>query len=135
VFFIQTTRGTGADVIIIDEVRIHSAERGPDGTHTLTFFIKAAHIDPQLFYQTILPILQMKNTALLCLSSPEGDDNYYSQLLNLRDPILGGPFFRVVECFMICKDCQKLGKCFFCWALRVLKDGALRAYEALRASV
>lgn len=52
----------------------------------------------------------MKNTSLLCLSSPEGDENYYSQLLNLQDPLTGGPFFKVVECFMICKDCQKLGK-------------------------
>lgn len=69
---------------------------------------EAAHIDPQLFYQTILPILQMKDTALLCLSSPEGDDNYYSRLLNLKDPLSGESFFRVFNCFMICKACSKL---------------------------
>jgi len=50
----------------------------------------------------------MKNTSLMCLSSPEGDENYYSQLLNMRDPLTNGPFFRVVECFMICKDCRQL---------------------------
>ena len=85
----RTTRGTGADVIIIDE---------------------AAHIDPALFFKTILPILQMKNTALLALSSPEGNDNYYSRLINLRDETTGEPFFRVKNCFMICEACRKLEK-------------------------
>ena len=52
----------------------------------------------------------MKNTSLMCLSSPEGDENYYSQLLNMQDPMTNGPFFRVVECFMICKDCRSLSR-------------------------
>jgi len=82
----QTTRGTGADVIIVDE---------------------AAHIDPKLFFKTIVPILSMANTSLLCLSSPEGDSNYYSQLLGLNKPD-GTPFFNVVNCFQICAKCLKL---------------------------
>ena len=49
----------------------------------------------------------MKNTALLALSSPEGSDNYYSQLMNMKDE-LGRPFFRNVDCFMICEPCRKL---------------------------
>lgn len=84
---VRTTRGTGADVIIIDE---------------------AAHIDPKLFFKTILPILAMKNTSLMCLSSPEGDDNYYSQLMNLKDEESGEPFFQVINCFQICPRCLKL---------------------------
>lgn len=83
----QTTRGTGADVIIIDE---------------------AAHIDHKLFFKTIIPILSMKNTSLLCLSSPEGDSNYYSALLNLkREDNPDESFFNVVECVRICKNCMK----------------------------
>lgn len=82
----QTTRGTGADVIIVDE---------------------AAHIDPALFFKVIVPILQMKNTSLMCLSSPEGDSNYFSGLLNLKKDD-GKPFFHVIDCFQICKACQKL---------------------------
>ena len=31
-----------------------------------------AHIDPDLFFKVVVPILQMRNTALLGLSSPEG---------------------------------------------------------------
>lgn len=50
----------------------------------------------------------MSNTALLALSSPEGSDNYYSQLINLRDDNTGLPFFKVVDCFLICEACRKL---------------------------
>lgn len=68
---------------------------------------EAAHIDPALFYKVIVPILSMKNTSLMCLSSPEGDANYYSGLLNLKKSN-GEPFFHVIDCFLICKACQKL---------------------------
>lgn len=67
---------------------------------------EAAHIDPNLFYKTIVPILQLKNTSLLALSSPEGNENYYSQLLNLKDEH-GNPWFKVVNKKMVCAECQK----------------------------
>lgn len=82
----QTTRGTGADVIIVDE---------------------AAHIDPELFRKVIVPILQMKNTALMCLSSPADDANYYSGMLTLKKKD-GSDFFHVIDCFLICRACRKL---------------------------
>lgn len=50
----------------------------------------------------------MSRTSLLCLSSPEGDSNYYSALMNLKKP--DDPkesFFQVIECFRICKNCMK----------------------------
>lgn len=64
-------------------------------------------MDPDLFFKVIVPILQMKNTSLLALSSPEGSSNYFSRLINLKDP-RGEPFFVVCNCFMICEDCRKL---------------------------
>lgn len=68
---------------------------------------EAAHIDPALFFKVIVPILQMKNTALMCLSSPEGESNYYSGLLNLTKSN-GEPFFHVINCFRVCGACMKL---------------------------
>lgn len=44
---------------------------------------------------------------MLCLSSPEGDSNYYSALMNLKKDN-GEPFFQVIECFQICENCLKL---------------------------
>lgn len=52
----------------------------------------------------------MKNTSLLCLSSPEGDSNYYSGLMNLKREGTNEPFFNVVECFQICAKCRKLDR-------------------------
>jgi hypothetical protein len=64
-------------------------------------------VDPKLFYKTIVPILSMKNTALLCLSSPADDSNYYSSLMGLKKAN-GDDFFNVVNCFQICEPCRKL---------------------------
>lgn len=50
----------------------------------------------------------MSNTALLALSSPEGSGNYYSKLVTFKDKDTGLPFFKVVDCLLICKECQKL---------------------------
>ena len=50
----------------------------------------------------------MTNTALLALSSPEGSGNYYSKLVGVSDKTTGLPFFKIVDCLMICNDCQKL---------------------------
>lgn len=49
----------------------------------------------------------MKDTALLALSSPEGSDNYYSRLINLKDDN-DYSFFRIIDCFMVCESCRKL---------------------------
>lgn len=69
---------------------------------------EAAHVNPELFFKVILPILQMKNTALFALSSPEGSQNYFSKLINLK--VDGQPFFRICDCQMICEDCRKLDR-------------------------
>jgi hypothetical protein len=42
----------------------------------------------------------MKATSLLCLSSPEGEANYFSNLLNLKRDN-GDPFFNVINCFQV----------------------------------
>ncbi len=52
----------------------------------------------------------MKNTSLLCLSSPEGDSNYYSGLMNLKKEDGKTPFFETVDCQQICAKCLKLDR-------------------------
>lgn len=48
----------------------------------------------------------MSNTCLFALSSPEGSQNFFSKLINLK--VDGESFFRVCDCQMICEDCRKL---------------------------
>lgn len=49
----------------------------------------------------------MKNTVILLLSSPEGESNYFSGLMNATDS-KGKLFFNVIICQQICEECQKL---------------------------
>lgn len=70
---------------------------------------EAAHASEELIFKTIIPILSMKKTALMCLSSPGDEENHYSKMLTLKkedDPTVN--FFRVLECAKICKACRKL---------------------------
>jgi hypothetical protein len=72
---------------------------------------EAAHANPDLFYDVLFPILQMKKTSMMALSSPEGTTNHFSKWIKLPDP--DNPtqtWFRTLECFMICEDCRKLPK-------------------------
>ena len=70
---------------------------------------EAAHVDPDLFFKVIAPILQLRNTALLALSSPEGDSNYYSQFISMAEGEEGEePLFKVVDCILMCDECKKL---------------------------
>jgi len=48
----------------------------------------------------------MKDTCYFALSSPQGNDNYFSTLLRLK--VDGKSFFRICQCAMICEDCRKL---------------------------
>lgn len=68
---------------------------------------EAAYVDPALFFKVIVPILSMKNTALIALSSPEGEGNYFSALTTMTRSD-GTPFFKVIDCFRICKRCMRL---------------------------
>ncbi len=77
----------GANVLIIDE---------------------AAHISEQLFFKTLVPILSMRYTSLLALSSPEGTENYFSRMLTLKNKEDDSDFFQRVDCYQICNACLRL---------------------------
>lgn len=68
---------------------------------------EAAHVDPRLFTEGLFPVLRMKNTAMVCLSSPEDEENQYSRMVNLKDP-QGNSIFEVIHARQICDACMKL---------------------------
>lgn len=68
---------------------------------------EAAHIPTDLFYEVIVPILEMTMTALLAISTPLDEFNYYSKLVTLKDEN-GEPFFVTIEAGRICDDCSRL---------------------------
>ena len=85
---VSTLRGCGGDVIVLEE---------------------AAFIDTEVFLQVVVPLLQLENTALIAISTPQGSDNYYSKLFTLTDAS-GRPFFTTLRVGLICPKCQAENK-------------------------
>jgi len=68
---------------------------------------EAAHISLDLFYETIVPMLELTNTALLAISTPLDEFNYYSKLVEQKDEH-GEPFFKTIKAGRVCDDCSRL---------------------------
>ena len=69
------------------------------------FVEEASFISQDVFYKVILPLLEVESTALIMISTPEGEGNYYSQMLDMKDH-LARPLFNTIRIGMICAWCQ-----------------------------
>lgn len=58
-----------------------------------------------VFYQVVVPLLEMKNAALIGISTPSDSTNFYSELTELRDET-GETIFNVFKVGMICDECK-----------------------------
>ena len=76
-------RGCTADIIILEE---------------------AAYLKPELFHQVIVPLLTVDHTALLAISSPGDEMNYYSILQDLKNAY-GDPLFLNIRIGLACDRC------------------------------
>jgi hypothetical protein len=63
---------------------------------------------PDVFYQVVVPLLGVKNTALLAISTPEGPFNYYTLLMEQKDQY-GQDLFFIIRLGLICKACERSG--------------------------
>lgn len=77
-------RGIGADVIFGDEM---------------------AHMDPEVFFLIIVPLLEMSLIMLIGISSPGGENNFYTILVNLENDD-GTKMFLTYKHEMICDTCK-----------------------------
>lgn len=78
------SRGFGGNLIIIDE---------------------AAFIKRVLFYSVILPVVMVEGCGLICISSPEGDDNWFSRLIDAKDEA-GNPLVFSSMFSAVCEKCR-----------------------------
>lgn len=81
-------RGNVADVIILEE---------------------AAFMPPATFFQVVVPLIGVKNTTLIAISTPENDKNYYSRLMELKDQY-GQYLFFNIQLGTVCDECLKMGR-------------------------
>jgi hypothetical protein len=90
-FFIQvsTAKGTGGSVIILEE---------------------AAYVDPGFVYEVVFPLLIVGETSLLAISTLTSNINFYTRLLQLRDPVTEKSLFNVLQIELCCENCKQEGK-------------------------
>ena len=43
-------------------------------------------MDTKVFYEVIVPLLEVENTALICISTPQDSMNFYSEMFTLKTP-------------------------------------------------
>ena len=70
---------------------------------------EAAYVNKGLFFETIVPLLGMQTAALICISTPLTERNWFSALLNAKEED-GSPFFNIVRIGLVCKKCLKLSQ-------------------------
>jgi hypothetical protein len=88
-----TTKGTGGDVIILEE---------------------AAYVDQGFFYETVAPLLLIGVTSLICISTLTSEINFYTRLFKIKDPITGLPVFAQLQVTLACDDCREAGTAATC---------------------
>lgn len=65
---------------------------------------EAAFIDASIWYQVVAPMLEVDGTALICISTPLDEMNFYSQLTQRKDDN-GEPIFTVMQVQGACAHC------------------------------
>lgn len=63
-----------------------------------------------VFYEVIVPLLEMDRTALLCISTPQDSLNFYSGMMDMKHPNTGLPLFRTIKVGLACDACVAAGK-------------------------
>lgn len=81
------TRGVTARVVIMEE---------------------AAYIDPMIWQMICMPLMGVKGSVLLGISTPSGQDNFYAGIISRKDKD-GGDLFALVLIGMSCEDCRARG--------------------------
>ena len=89
----STTKGTGGDIIILEE---------------------AAYIDPGFCYETVFPLLIVGTTSLIAISTLTSEISFYTRLLKMRDKITGLPLFSTLSVSLACEKCIDEGKASEC---------------------
>ena len=81
----QGLKGVGAKVVILEE---------------------ASRLEKQVFDEVVIPLLGVKDTAVIAISTPLDDTNFYSQMLELKQDDGETPLFNVISISLICDECQ-----------------------------
>jgi hypothetical protein len=68
---------------------------------------EAAYIDLRLFYEVVMPLLEMTTSVMIMISTPVNTFNFFSSLLHLKDPETGKECFLTYDVNLVCKLCRR----------------------------
>lgn len=94
---VKTLKGVGGDVarLLSTQIAFHALVfTRADGCCVQIICEEAAAMDTAVFYEVVVPLLELDRTALICISTILDPCNYYSKLLELKDHN-GESFFQV----------------------------------------
>ena len=84
--------------------------RGTRGfTVKLIMVDEAAHIDPELFYQSILPALTTTNQVLIAITTAETDVQFFTNLMKAKNTATGKDIFCKLRISLTCDACNEAG--------------------------
>lgn len=63
-------------------------------------------MDLAVFYEVVIPLLEMKKAVLIMISTPVDSFNFFSALMDLKDPDTGENIFLVYHAELICDTCK-----------------------------
>ncbi len=63
-------------------------------------------MDLAVFYEVVVPIYEMATAILIMISTPVDSFNFFSDLLQLKDPKTGISLFNVVNVTLVCSRCE-----------------------------
>lgn len=70
-------------------------------------------MDLRIWYEVILPLLEVLGTALICITTPQERFNFFSDVLALRNA-KGQPLLRQLRISQSCKACSNAGTASTC---------------------
>lgn len=90
-----TLRGVDADdIIVCDEM---------------------AYMDPSLFFEVIVPLIEVNKALILGISTPVGDAfNFFSRMINLVNPGTTDPIFESIVIELACARCKRMNRAGEC---------------------
>jgi len=71
------------------------------------FCDETAFMNQAVYHEIVIPLFEMRNACLICISSPLGQFNFYSALIALRDPRTGLSIIDSYHLKLVCDRCMK----------------------------
>lgn len=79
-----------------------------------------AMLPQQVFYEVILPLMQLSDAYLIGISTIKDESNFMTKYIRQKDQF-GESFFKVFQFYGSCEDCRNAGTAFSCCHLDHMK--------------